>query len=112
MACSFPCLDGSFPSIVLWYGLTIAICAAFGAKLGPGLLRVKNPSHASAWPGTSFIHESHQCRPAHIARLNPFDPEAGILNQFADCTIEMAPAAKAAPNWRKMILPQANARVR
>jgi len=39
MACAFPCADGSLPSIALWYSLPIGICAAFGAKLGPTLLR-------------------------------------------------------------------------
>ena len=39
MACSLPCLDHSFPSIAVWYGLPIVICAIVGAKLGPSLLR-------------------------------------------------------------------------
>ena len=39
MACAFPCEDGSLPSIALWYGLPIGICATFGAKVGPTLLR-------------------------------------------------------------------------
>jgi hypothetical protein len=39
LACAFPCADGPLPSIALWYGLPITICASFGAKLGPGLLR-------------------------------------------------------------------------
>lgn len=39
MACAFPCVDGSLPSIALWYGLPIGICATFGAMLGPSLLR-------------------------------------------------------------------------
>ena len=39
LACAFPCADGSLPSIALWYGLSIGMCAAFGAKLGPTLLR-------------------------------------------------------------------------
>lgn len=39
LACAFPCADGSLPSIALWYGLPIGICATFGAKLGPSLLR-------------------------------------------------------------------------
>jgi len=37
--CAFPCADGSLPSIALWYGLPIGICAIFGAMLGPSLLR-------------------------------------------------------------------------
>jgi len=39
MACSLPCLDHSFPSIAVWYGLPIGTCAIVGAKLGPRLLR-------------------------------------------------------------------------
>ncbi len=39
LACTFPCADGSLPSIALGYGLPIGICATFGAKLGPSLLR-------------------------------------------------------------------------
>jgi hypothetical protein len=39
LACAFPCVDGALPSIALWYALPITICAIFGAKLGPGLLR-------------------------------------------------------------------------
>ncbi|MBX9826975.1 MAG: DUF1109 domain-containing protein [Xanthobacteraceae bacterium] len=39
MACSLPCLDDSLPSIAVWYGLTIGMCATLGAKLGPSLLR-------------------------------------------------------------------------
>ena len=39
MACSLPCLDNSFASIAVWYGLTIGICTGFGAWLGPRLLR-------------------------------------------------------------------------
>jgi hypothetical protein len=39
MACSLPCLDDSYPSIALWYGLMIGICAGLAAKLGPSLLR-------------------------------------------------------------------------
>ncbi len=39
LACTFPCVDGSLPSIALWYGLPIGICATFGTKLGPTLLR-------------------------------------------------------------------------
>ncbi len=39
LACAFPCGDESLPSIALWYGLPIGICAIFGAKLGPSLLR-------------------------------------------------------------------------
>jgi hypothetical protein len=39
MACSLPCPDDSLPAIAAWYGLTIAICGALGAKLGPSLLR-------------------------------------------------------------------------
>jgi hypothetical protein len=39
MACSLPCLDDSFTSIAVWYGIMILICAAVGAKLGPRLLR-------------------------------------------------------------------------
>lgn len=39
MACSLPCLDDSFPSIAVWYGLPIGICAILGAKLAPNLLR-------------------------------------------------------------------------
>jgi hypothetical protein len=38
-ACAFSCADDSIPSIALWYGLAIAICAGLGAKLGPRLLR-------------------------------------------------------------------------
>lgn len=38
-ACAFPCTEQSLPSIALWYGLPIGICAAIGAKLGPSLLR-------------------------------------------------------------------------
>jgi len=38
-ACAFPCTEQSLPSIALWYGLPISICAAVGAKLGPSLLR-------------------------------------------------------------------------
>lgn len=39
LACALPCHDGALPSIALWYGLPIWICAAVGAKLGPILLR-------------------------------------------------------------------------
>jgi hypothetical protein len=38
-ACSLACADDSLPSIALWYGLTTAICAGLGSKLGPRLLR-------------------------------------------------------------------------
>jgi hypothetical protein len=38
-ACAFPCTEQSLPSIALWYGLPIGICAGVGAKLGPSLLR-------------------------------------------------------------------------
>lgn len=38
-ACALPCVDESFPSIALWYGLAIGVCAGFGARLGPWLLR-------------------------------------------------------------------------
>ncbi|MFH1344095.1 MAG: DUF1109 domain-containing protein [Pseudomonadota bacterium] len=38
-ACAFPCAEQSLPSIALWYGVPIGICAAIGAKLGPSLLR-------------------------------------------------------------------------
>lgn len=38
-ACALSCPDESIPSIALWYGLTIGMCAAFGAGLGPRLLR-------------------------------------------------------------------------
>lgn len=38
-ACAFPCAENSYPSIALWYGLTIGICAGVGALLGPRLLR-------------------------------------------------------------------------
>lgn len=38
-ACAFPCTEQSFPSIALWYGFPIGICAAIGAKFGPSLLR-------------------------------------------------------------------------
>lgn len=38
-ACGLACPDNSIPSIALSYGLTIGICAAFGAGLGPRLLR-------------------------------------------------------------------------
>lgn len=38
-ACAFPCTEQSLPSIALWYGFPIGICAAIGAKLGPSLLR-------------------------------------------------------------------------
>ena len=38
-ACAFSCVDDSLPSIALWYGLAIAICAGLGAKLGSRLLR-------------------------------------------------------------------------
>lgn len=39
LACAFPCADGPLPSIALWYALPITICARFGARLGPSLLR-------------------------------------------------------------------------
>lgn len=39
LVCAFPCVDGSLPSIALWYGLPIGICATLGAMLGPSLLR-------------------------------------------------------------------------
>ncbi|MFH1343425.1 MAG: DUF1109 domain-containing protein [Pseudomonadota bacterium] len=38
LACAFPCVDGSLPSIAIWYGFPIGICVAVGAKLGPRLL--------------------------------------------------------------------------
>ena len=38
-ACALSCVDDSLPSIALWYGLAIAICAGLGAKLGSRLLR-------------------------------------------------------------------------
>lgn len=38
-ACGFACPDESIPSIAIWYGLTIGICAGLGATLGPRLLR-------------------------------------------------------------------------
>jgi hypothetical protein len=39
LACAFPCVDGALPSIALWYGFPVGVCAAVGAKLGPSLLR-------------------------------------------------------------------------
>lgn len=33
------CMDDSVPFVALWYGATIALCAAAGALLGPRLLR-------------------------------------------------------------------------
>jgi hypothetical protein len=38
-ACAFLCPDDALPSIALWYGPTIGICAISGAKLAPSLLR-------------------------------------------------------------------------
>jgi hypothetical protein len=38
-ACAFPCTDQLLPSIALWYGFPIGICATVGGKLGPNLLR-------------------------------------------------------------------------
>ena len=38
-ACAFPCTEQSLPSIALWYGFPVGVCAAVGAKLGPNLLR-------------------------------------------------------------------------
>jgi len=38
-ACAFPCTEQSLPSIALWYGFPVGVCAAVGAKLGPSLLR-------------------------------------------------------------------------
>jgi len=39
IACAFPCTEQSLPSIALWYGFPVGVCAAVGAKLGPSLLR-------------------------------------------------------------------------
>jgi hypothetical protein len=33
------CIDDSLPFVAVWYGGTIVLCAFFGAKLGPRLLR-------------------------------------------------------------------------
>ena len=38
-AYAFHCPDDSLPFIALWYGASIAFCAAVGAMLGPRLLR-------------------------------------------------------------------------
>lgn len=38
-AYAFHCPDDSIPFITLWYGASIALCAAVGAKLGPRVLR-------------------------------------------------------------------------
>jgi hypothetical protein len=38
-ACAFLCPDHTLPPIALWYGLTIGVCAIFGAKVAPSILR-------------------------------------------------------------------------
>ena len=38
-AYAFHCPDDSLPFIALWYGASIAVCAAVGATLGPRVLR-------------------------------------------------------------------------
>lgn len=38
-AYAFHCPDDSLPFIALWYGMSIAFCAAVGAALGPRVLR-------------------------------------------------------------------------
>jgi len=38
-ACALTCTETSYPSIALWYGLTIGACSSLAAVLGPRLLR-------------------------------------------------------------------------
>ena len=38
-ACALTCTETSYPSIALWYGLTIGACTSLAAMLGPRLLR-------------------------------------------------------------------------
>lgn len=68
--------------------------------------------YESTWPGTALVHKGHGFWSAHIARFNPFDSKAGRLDQFTDWAIEVTPAADAAPDWRKAILPAPDTRIR
>src|SRR3990172_7340710 len=69
------------------------------------------PAHASARPSAPLVHEGHRLWAAHIPSLKPFDSKAGTLDQFADCAVQMTPAADALPDWCQAILPSAHTSV-
>src|SRR6516225_6043131 len=54
---------------------------------------------------TTFVHERHRFRAAHVAGLKPIELKAGAFDQRSDRAVEMAAAAQALPDRGQPVLP-------